>query len=86
VAVIKCKNGLSVSVQASSTHYCTPRRDYGPYTHYELGFPSAHNLGTIRKYAEDETNLTGTVYGWVPKSVVNQLIRDNGGLVSGRLP
>ena len=35
-----CKDGEHLSVQASKTHYCTPRDDYGPYTHVEIGFPS----------------------------------------------
>jgi hypothetical protein len=35
---IECADGFSVSVQASKTHYSTPRSDDGPYTHVECGF------------------------------------------------
>jgi len=83
--IIKCNGGLTVSVQASGFHYCTPRNDSGPWTHYELGFPSSRkNLTAIREYAEDPKDLTGTVYPYVPKLKVKQLIRDNGGLASGK--
>jgi len=37
---IICSDGFSVSIQASSSHYCIPRNNTGPYTHFELGFPS----------------------------------------------
>lgn len=33
---IVCADGTRLSVQASSTHYCTPRSDFGPYTHVEV--------------------------------------------------
>jgi hypothetical protein len=33
-------DGFSVSIQASSCHYCVPRNNIGPYTHFEIGFPS----------------------------------------------
>lgn len=35
---IVCANGTSLSVQASRTHYCHPRRDFGPYEAVEVGF------------------------------------------------
>ena len=37
---IVCKDGTTLSVQASEFHYCTPRDNKGPYTHVEIGFPS----------------------------------------------
>lgn len=37
---IICSDGFSVSIQASTYHYCIPRNNIGPYTHFELGFPS----------------------------------------------
>lgn len=37
---IICSDGFSVSIQASCFHYCIPRNNLGPYTHFELGFPS----------------------------------------------
>ena len=36
---LKLKNG-AVSIQASEYHYCTPRNNEGPYSEWEVGFPS----------------------------------------------
>jgi len=41
-ARIVCPDGFSLSVQASSAHYCTPREDGHPLWHYrelEVGYP-----------------------------------------------
>lgn len=77
---IFCKDGFSVSVQASWVHYCRPRIDGADeYEAVELGFPSAED-SIIEEYAEDPTNLTGTVYGYVPVDIVNKLIEKHGGI------
>jgi hypothetical protein len=75
-----CRSGLKMSVQASETHYCTPRNNLGPWTHFEIGFPS-EEVAALLPYAEEPGNPTGTVYGWVPAEVIEQVIADNGGLV-----
>lgn len=31
-----CADGTTLSVQASETHYCTPRTNVGPYTEVEV--------------------------------------------------
>lgn len=33
---VVCKDGTTISVQASFHHYCTPRSNLGPYTHVEV--------------------------------------------------
>ena len=38
--LIKCKDGFTMSVQASSDHACTPRDNTGPYAAVEIGYPS----------------------------------------------
>jgi hypothetical protein len=38
---IYCKDGYNLSVQASATHYCSPREDFGPWYEVEVGYPSA---------------------------------------------
>lgn len=38
--LLVCRDGFTMSVQASHTHYCSPRNDYGPYTHVEIDCPS----------------------------------------------
>lgn len=76
---LTCKNGLTLSVQASQTHYCQPRNDGGPWTHVEVGFPS-QKCDKLLQYAEEEKNPTDTVYAYVPIEVVAQVIDDAGGL------
>lgn len=36
VPQIVCKDGTTISVQASAHHYCSPRTNFGPYTHVEV--------------------------------------------------
>ena len=42
--VIRCNDGFSMSVQASSAHYCSPKNDKGPYISVEVGFPSEFEI------------------------------------------
>ena len=77
---ITCADGYTVSVQASPSHYCEPREDHGPYTAFELGFPSAHD-DLLTPYIEDPSEeQTGSVFGYVPLDVVEALIAKHGGL------
>lgn len=80
-ARIKCADGFSVSAQANTTAYCTPRDLAGPYTHVELGYPS---LGDelITAWAENPETLTDTVYPQVPVETVLELISKHGGEAS----
>jgi len=80
VPAITCADGFTVSVQASRGHYCSPRDDFGPYSSFELGFPSEPDH-LIMEYAENPSEPTGTIYGWVPVDVVEQLIENHGGVL-----
>jgi hypothetical protein len=82
---VTCRDEYSVSIQASEGNYCEPRDDYGPYTAVELGFPTTPDP-MLDGYAEDSSNLTQTVYGWVPVGVVRDLIVKHGGAVEGECP
>ena len=74
-----CADGFSVSVQASKVHYCSPRTNTDSYLSVELGYPSkADDL--ILEWAEESTDPTNTVYGYVPIGVVQQLIEKHGGI------
>lgn len=78
---VKCKDGFGISIQASDGHYCTPRVNGDViYEEVELGFPNMEDE-LIAEYAEDPYDLTGTVYGYVPVEIVNQLIEKHGGIV-----
>jgi hypothetical protein len=76
---LTCQDGFSMSVQASPTHYSTPRDIVDEYTAVEIGYPSQEEE-LILEWAEDSDNPTGTVYGWVPVEVVEQVILNHGGL------
>ena len=75
-----CNDGYSISVQASSFHYCKPRLNgIQDYESVELGFPSMEDE-LINEYAEDYSDYTGTVYGYVPIEVVERLIEKHRGI------
>ena len=79
------QSGVSVSVQAGQGKYSHPSTEAASYSAVELGYPS-EKIDMIMPYAEDETNPTGTVYGWVPVGVVMALIIKHGGIKSGEHP
>ena len=75
-----CNDGYSISVQASSFHYCRPRLDgIQNYESVELGFPSTEDE-LINDYAKDNSDYTKTVYGYVPIEISEELINKHGGI------
>jgi len=82
---IETEDGQSLSVQASSTHYCTPRENEGPWHNVEVGFPSIEPPESWAGYmdgdweADDRTN---TVYGYIPIEMVVDFINKHGGIKS----
>ena len=82
---VHCKDGFSVSIQASDGNYCCPRSDVAPWIEVELGFPSQPDW-LIMEYAEDRTQPRKTVYGYVPVDTVYLLLTKHGGVVSGEVP
>lgn len=82
---IRCADGFTMSVQASSTSYCEPHQDTDLYTSAEVGFPSAYDF-FLHPYAEDSSAPTKTVYGYVPAAVIRLCIESHGGMVDGELP
>jgi hypothetical protein len=81
---IVCKDGLTLSVQAGAHNYCRPRQNaptasYAYYTHFEVGFPSKR-VELLMSYAEDKDDPTQTVYGRVPRELIEQVIAEHGGI------
>ena len=78
---IECADGFSLSVQVGKYLYSTPREDAGPWTAVEVGFPSAtpEPWSEWEPYVEDANDPTGTVYAYVPLSLVEALIESHGG-------
>lgn len=75
-----CNDGYSISVQASSFHYCRPRLDgVQNYESVELGFPSKEDE-LINDNAEDDSDYTHSIYGYVPIEIVEKLIEKHGGI------
>ena len=75
---IVCKDGFTMSVQASEHHYCTPRvNGLDAYEEVEVGFPSMKEE-LLMEYAEDPSNPTDTVYGYVPVEIVDEIIKKHG--------
>ena len=93
-----CKDGFSMSVQASQYHYCSPREDVGPYHEIEVGYPSQIESGLLpyiecpdwESFDSDRPDYgrgpTLQVYPYVPARVVMEIIGKHGGMVEGELP
>lgn len=78
IPAVECKDGFKMSVQASSSHYCLPRSDVGPWTHVEVGFPSQVEP-MLWEYAETPGAWTESVYPQVPIEMVAAVIEVHGG-------
>lgn len=75
-------DNTELSIQAGRGLYSSPRETmthYGEYTHFEIGFLS-RTIPEIMEYAEDSENPTTTVYGYVPKEVIEEFINKAGGV------
>ncbi len=82
---VSCRDGFSMSVQVSERHYCSPRNNSGPWDSVEVGFPTAMDM-LLRPYADDPTNPTETVYGYVPSKIILAVVDAHGGLINGEIP
>jgi hypothetical protein len=79
---ITCKDGFSMSVQASQTHYCRPREDNVEYYEcVEVGYPSECEELLIPFIEVDTDNPTDTVYPYTDVRVVEAVISKHGGIV-----
>ena len=78
-----CSDGTSLSIQASRTHYCTPREDEGPYLALEMKFILDANddqLTPPESWADytDGPAFPNDVYGYVPVELIESFIADHG--------
>ena len=81
---IVCNDGFEMSVQAGQSLYSEPRDVVDSYEEAEVGFPSEEE-SLITDYAEDQENLCGTVYGYVPCSVIDEVIEKHGGINESKI-
>jgi len=76
IPAITCVDGFEISVQASATHYCSPRNNQGPWTEVECGYPNGP-VPSLEPYRDGEDS---PVFGWTPVVLVEELIDSHGGL------
>ena len=79
-----CNDGFKMSVQAGQSLYSEPRDVADSYEEAEVGFPSTEE-SLLTTYAEDEENLCGTVYGYVPCSIIDAVIEKHGGIDESKI-
>jgi hypothetical protein len=82
---VVCKDGATLSVQASGSHYCTPRDMVGPYTTVEVGFPEGLTPAELDQLLFEYADYNGEgnrpdVYAYVPVELVEAIIDAHGGL------
>lgn len=78
---IETKSSYKMSIQCSEHHYCTPRRTIGitEYETYEVaivgenGFAYPSDLENFHRKEELDECYEGTVFGEVPKDLVEDL-------------
>jgi hypothetical protein len=76
---VKCADGFTMSVQASYSHYCSPRDSVGPWHAVEVGFPTEPVEAFMPYIDGEDSDPTDTVYGYVPLKIVAQVVADHGG-------
>ena len=80
---MNCEDGFQMSVQASYYHYCEPRVTGASfYEQFEIGYPSEKEY-ILMEYADDPTQPTGTIYGYVPFEIIDKVIIKHGGIKGG---
>ena len=79
-----CKDGFKMSVQAGQSLYSTPKDVADDYEEAEVGFPSTEET-LLTTYAEDNDNLCDTVYGYVPCSIIDEVIEKHGGIDESKI-
>lgn len=78
---MRCADGATLSVQASSLHNCTPKSDTGPWEAVEVWCirgPKGNNV-SITRWNEWSDGRQGP-YNRVPTRLVNAFIKRHGGL------
>ena len=74
-----CKNGVSLSLQASRKHYCSPKNNVGPYELVEVGFiEGCEKPQSFQPYVMALSE--GEIFDHIPLEIVVDFILENGGL------
>ena len=78
VKALKLNNGVTLSVQASSTHYCYPKINYGTWHSVEACLLEGTVSQELLKYQEEEGDFP--VMGYVPIDLIIAEIIVSGGI------
>lgn len=83
-----CADGVSLSIQASRTHYSIPREDVGPYVAVEVGYvedKDGKQFTPPRSWKKhtDGSDFPNDVYGYIPVKLVVRFIKAHGGIKRG---
>ena len=81
---VVCKDGFEMSVQAGQSLYSEPRDVADHYEEAEVGFPTTEE-SLLTSYAENEDHLCGTVYGYVPCTIIDEVIEKHGGIDESKI-
>lgn len=65
-------NGVTLSVQASTFHYCLPKSEVGPWDFVEVGRASHRLFPELRGWRSG--GHPDEVHGWVPVRIINAII------------
>ena len=68
-----------MSVQASNMHYCIPKKSFNDYYEaVQISFISKSER-LLKGYAQNDDIPSNTVYGFVPVSLCDEIIKKHGG-------
>jgi len=82
---LKMKDGASMSVQASSYHYCSPRKDmpiegWSSFEVWCCEGLTVEELHKIQEHGGEGCDMSEGPAGWVPHDVLWEIIQNHGGI------
>lgn len=76
-----CNDGFSISVKSGKYYHSVPKTENGPWSAFELGYPTLHPSDELLEFAEDPIHPLNTIYSYVPEWVVLNEFALHGGLI-----
>lgn len=76
---ITCSDGFKMSVQGNEMAYSIPKKTGTEFDAMEIGFPSEQE-DLILEFAQNPSDPTGTIYGFIPIDLIELIIEKHGGI------
>lgn len=76
---IELANGVTLSIQASMYHYCSPRENIGFYTSVEVA--ADRLIEDFQEYIDDDSDKNFVVYAYVSVGELDSYIKRSGGII-----